>query len=237
FMPRTRIGDTSILDIVKISEFEFNEFFESVVITGTETETNLTQRFNEYFPGQGIIVAGSNITVTTGTTTVSIASTGGGGGGGEYSLIRDEKANGSDGGTFTQGAWRTRDLNTIVTSGTEGISLASNQFTLPAGTYRAWAYLPAHACFHHRARVQNITDGTTTLFGTPAFASNSASIVPNSGQFAQVAGEFTISSSKTFEVQHFCATTKATDGLGAGGTSSTSTNVEIFTYIELVKVA
>ena len=49
--------------------------------------------------------------------------------------MRDEKANGTQGGTFTSGSWYTRDLNTVVTNEINGASLSSNQFTLPAGDY------------------------------------------------------------------------------------------------------
>ena len=31
-----------------------------------------------------------------------------------YAIICDQKANDTDGGTFTSGAWRTRDLNTCL---------------------------------------------------------------------------------------------------------------------------
>src|SRR5690242_14620433 len=51
-------------------------------------------------------------------------------------LVADDAA----GGTFTSGAWRTRTLNEELRN-TLGASLASNQITLPAGSYYAewWA--------------------------------------------------------------------------------------------------
>lgn len=381
-MPRTRISDTNIRDVVNISELELNEFFESVVITGTETETELLQRFNEYFPGQGIIQAGANITVTTGTTSITIASTGGGGGGGssafigagnivvisgvptagevtvsgepnnqfeitqpshgfspgtaifhtgsewtaakandsetlgthivqstsgdnfvviqvgrttieshgltvgeyyfvtatgtsgtldvdepssgfsnplvyvegsdivhvlpfrpsaiapssssgEYSLIRDEKTSGTDGGTFTSGAWRTRDLNTIVVSGTTGVELDSNQLTLPGGTYRIDARAPAHFVNTHKARLQNITDGTTVDEGSSE-KSNDDTSQGESTQASIIRTQFTIATFKAFEIQHQCQTTTNTNGFGVATTFST--NNEIYTIVEILKV-
>lgn len=52
-------------------------------------------------------------------------------------VIQDQKSSGTDGGTFTSGAWRTRTLNTTVlnTIGA-GFSLSSNQFTLAAAPIR-----------------------------------------------------------------------------------------------------
>jgi len=108
------------------------ESFEAGVITGTSSETELIQRFNEYFPGQGIIVAGSNITVTTGTTTVTIASTGGGGGGGESA--------------FT-GAGNVVVISGVPTAGEVTVSgEPNNQFTV---TQASHGFSAANAIFHN----------------------------------------------------------------------------------------
>ena len=40
--------------------------------------------------------------------------------------IQDQKPQGTYGGTFTAGAWRTRDLNTVLTNTITGASLAAN---------------------------------------------------------------------------------------------------------------
>jgi len=74
-MVRTRIREEQGEDIGFVSELEFNDFFADVVITGTENTTELVQNFQEYFPGQGLITAGSGIIVTTGTNFVQIDST------------------------------------------------------------------------------------------------------------------------------------------------------------------
>jgi len=71
-MVRTRIRGEQGEDISFVSEQEFNDFFADVVITGTENDTSITQIFEEYFPGRGLITAGSGIIVTTGTQTVGI---------------------------------------------------------------------------------------------------------------------------------------------------------------------
>lgn len=49
---------------------------------------------------------------------------------------------GTHGGTFTAGAWRTRDLNTVLTNTISGASLSNNQITLPAGKYYVEASAP-----------------------------------------------------------------------------------------------
>ena len=71
-MIRTRIRNDQSQDIGFVSESELNEFFDDVVITGTVDETTIQKTFDSYFPGRGLIVAGSGVIVTTGTNFVQI---------------------------------------------------------------------------------------------------------------------------------------------------------------------
>lgn len=75
-MVRTRIHDDQVVDESFVSETELNNFFVSVVITGTENNTSITTTFDEYFPNRGLITAGSGISVVTGTNFVKITNTG-----------------------------------------------------------------------------------------------------------------------------------------------------------------
>ncbi len=127
--------------------------------------------------------------------------------------VRDEKATTVSGGTFTSGADRTRDLNTVVVNLITGASLAANQVTLPNGTYRLRARAPASQVERHRAKWRNITDGTDELLGGSGhFPSTTVS------SDANVWGRFTVSGGpKVFELRHRCATTRATNGFGIDG--------------------
>jgi hypothetical protein len=127
-----------------------------------------------------------------------------------FAIFQDNKAISTAGGTFTSGAWRTRDLQTTQVNNITGASLASNQITLPAGTYVVLANAPAYAVFRHQSRLQNITDSTTTLTGTIEFTSTSNQVVTRSF----IIGQFTITGSKVFEVQHRASDTKNGDGFG-----------------------
>src|SRR5690606_24299823 len=93
----------------------------------------------------------------------------------DYILIQDRKPDGTTGGTFTAGSWQTRDLNTEVVDTGNHATLSSNQITLAAGTYRVRAIAPARAVNNHRARFQNVSDGTTAAMGSNAGNSNSSS--------------------------------------------------------------
>lgn len=77
-MPRTRIRSDQEQDISFVSEKELNQFFDSVVITGTVDDTNVIQSFNDYFPGRNLVVAGPGIVVATGTGFVQLSTTGSG---------------------------------------------------------------------------------------------------------------------------------------------------------------
>lgn len=146
----------------------------------------------------------------------------------EYIYITDTEASGTDSGTFTLGAWRTRILNTINEDETKQVTLSSNQFTLPAGKYEIFATAPAFRVHPHQARMQNITDAVTTLLGTSEHTSNTDN--PNTRSI--IFGIFEITSSKTFEIQHQCTTTGATNGFGVAA----SFTDEIYTTVQLWRI-
>lgn len=143
-----------------------------------------------------------------------------------YIYIRDEKASGTDGGTFTTGAWRTRDLNTEVVDTGNNASVAANQITLAAGTYRFRVQAPAFRVAQHQVKLVNITD-TIAYIGTSAFTTG-VDVTTSSW----VEGRFTIAAPKVFEVQHQSSQTRATDGFGAA--TGFAVNC-VYTEIELWK--
>lgn len=146
----------------------------------------------------------------------------------DYINLRDQKAQNTAGGTATSGAWRTRDLNTKAIDTGSICTLSGNQFTLPVGTYRIKVSAPAYHVDRHQARLQNITDATTTLVGTSELSLSGGYATTRSF----IEGEFTIATSKTFEVQHQVQTTDATQGFGAEANFTT----EVYTIVEIWRV-
>lgn len=142
-----------------------------------------------------------------------------------YVLVRDEKASGTDGGTFTSGAWQTRDINTEETDTDNLATVSSNQIILQPGTYRCDIIAPAVEVLEHKLRLQNITDATTELIGTSAHSEKSASSI--------LRGLFTIAVAKTLEVQHQAVSTKATIGFGRAAAFGV---VEVYTVAEFQKL-
>jgi len=141
----------------------------------------------------------------------------------------DEKSNNTAGGTFNDGAWRIRTLNTYD-GDSSIVSVSSNQFTLDAGTYDIDASAPAYKVGEHVTRLQNITDTETTLTGLPAMSGNGDATQTRS----DLIGRFTIAGTKTFEFQHACELDVVTNGLGRPAGLGI---VEKYAFIKLTKVA
>lgn len=143
-------------------------------------------------------------------------------------VVQDAKATTTDGGTFTQGAWRTRTLQTTVHNSISGATLVANQISLPAGSYRVDAWAVGHEVLSHQIRVRNVTAGTTVAVGSN-IKSTAAS---NVGAISQVSGgRFTLTTTSLIELQHYCEQTKATDGFGRAnsfGENEVYANVEIY---------
>lgn len=132
-------------------------------------------------------------------------------------VFQDRKAFNVNGGTFSNNAWRTRDLNTtVITSGSE-VVLSSNQLTItpPLDTASPAKYLvestaPAFAVRSHISRIQDLTNNVTLVFGTSEF-NNGTSAVGRS----LILDSFSVSSpSIVVELQHFCQSNKNNEGFG-----------------------
>lgn len=151
----------------------------------------------------------------------------------QYACFVDEKAAGTDGGSFSSGDWRTRVLNTTRgTNSITGSSLSSNQFILPSGIYRISASAPAYYVNSHIAKLRNITDSLDTIIGTCEFTTTGATGDDTNKSF--INGIFTINNQKTFEIQHRCSTTNSTTGFGKGVNFSV---VNIYTVVEIWKLS
>ena len=156
-----------------------------------------------------------------------------------YAIIADVKASNANGGTFTSGDWRTRDLNTEISDEDGMVSISSNQFTLAAGSYLIIFTAPAMRVGGNQTRLYNATTSAEVQRGQLAFSStNSVSSADKSTGYARVV----ISGSTVFEIQHRGFDTEATFGFGAGTAggvdwSASGTNGCIYTTVEIYKEA
>ena len=147
----------------------------------------------------------------------------------EYAQVRDEKPDGTPGGTFVSGAWRTRDLTVEAQDNDNLLTLAANQITLIAGTYYTRIKAPALRVQSNIIRLYNFTDGVVVLLGTneyseaTPFGSHSSSVI---------SGVFTIAAPKVLEVQHHCFLTRTIHGFGGSVFTSAPQPVEVYTVAE-----
>lgn len=144
--------------------------------------------------------------------------------------IQDQKASGTDGGTFTSGSWQTRTLNTSITNEITSASLAANQITLPSGTYYIEAWGNALQVDSHKIKLYNTTDASDTLLGSSEYCGSGSAQVTKS----VLSGRFTIGSAKVFELRHRCSTTNASNGYGNANTFSV---IEVYADVRIWKVA
>ena len=172
--------------------------------------------------------------ITDGTITSADLAAGVGAGKFESALlhVRDEKANGTDGGTNINGSPSTfepRTLNTVMTNEISGASLASNKITLPAGTYFIYARVPAFNVDRHKTKLRNTTDSSDTLIGSNSYVSGSSIQVDS-----WIIGRFTIAGTKEFQIHYRNQTVSTNTGLGLGHTYGV---LEVYTDVQIWKVA
>lgn len=149
--------------------------------------------------------------------------------GAPHVILEEQQTSGTNGGTFTSGADRTRTLNTEVRDFFDLCTLSSNQFTLGAGTYAIRWSAPAYQVNSHQTLLYNVTDTAEVKRGTNAVANAGSQSQSLSVGLAIV----TIASSKAFELRHRCQTTRSTDGLGLAGSFGT----EVYSRVEITKIA
>jgi hypothetical protein len=144
-------------------------------------------------------------------------------------LVVDEKPQHSTGGTFTEGAWRTRDLNTIKHDSEDLIDVVDNVVTVKnAGTYLVIGSAPCYRGTYHQLRLRNIDIGSTAITGQNSHAHQANTVQTH----AFLTGVITIAASTDYELQHICYSTQATNGFGLPCYSGP----EIFASLLIIKM-
>ena len=184
------------------------------------------------FDGSGNATFPANITCS-GTATGF-----GGGKFASYAIISDTKASNTNGGTFTNGAWRTRDLQTENADADGIVSISSNQFTLQAGSYLIKFQSTGFKVDRHITRLRDITNSANKGYGISALANVSSDSTTTSAGMAKV----TISGATVYEIQHACQTTKSANGMGtfnyidtSGSYTDNTEPSSVFTIVEIYK--
>lgn len=145
--------------------------------------------------------------------------------------VQDQKTSGTNGGTFDSGAWRTRVLNTELTNTITGASLASDQITLPPGTYKINASAPAYDITYHQAILYDTTGLVDLIGGTSEYARADAGGENQTRSF--VNGIFILSIESVLELRH---RSNASSGSGFGLGTIFTTDHETFTDVFIEKI-
>lgn len=148
--------------------------------------------------------------------------------------LQHKESSGTNGGTNSTGSWQTRTLNTEVTDEI-GSTLSSNQFTLPAGTYYIDGWAVAFRVNNHKSKLKNITDSSDEILGSVGYTTNSGGTGSTNMSFMR--GRFTITDTKTFEIQTYTQTQQSNTGLGESGGSDTGSTDEIYVDISIVRIS
>jgi len=147
----------------------------------------------------------------------------------DIAIFNETQASGTDGGTFTSGAWQKRTLNTTVVNNIASCTLTSSVISLPAGTYRIFGTAPCWGNLTNiQARIANTTD-SLYYYGQAGYWGSG---VASTG-WSVVETVVTITGTKNFELQHRCGTTVATNGLGIGANFGTST---VFSQLAITRI-
>lgn len=146
---------------------------------------------------------------------------------GDYCVVQEQQVQGTNGGTAVAGSWLTRVLNTIVVDTGGVCSLATNQMTLTAGTYRMRARAPGYTVDRQKIRLYNVTDAVVIESGQSDFCG----AYDAGTSWATLECRFTIAAGRALEIQHQVQSTSATYGLGVQSGFGT----EVFTTVVLEK--
>jgi len=179
--------------------------------------------------------AGTNDTLAvTPLKLATYSGLGGGGGGGlfkGYAVFRHEETAGTDGGSLTSGAWRTRDLNATEYNGITGASLASSQVTLPAGTYYARSRQETIQVAQFKTRIYDTTGAAELVVGDSGWDDTSG----GGRGYGCDTGRFTLSVESVIELQVIGTTTQATNGMGVEAHNHVTGGVtkEVYATLEI----
>ncbi len=142
-------------------------------------------------------------------------------GGGRVCYLADEKASGTHGGTFTAGGWVDRVVTELADPwGLCSVSGGVN-ITLAAGTWEFEVKAPAYRCGAHQARIWDVTGNTAGWQGS----SEISPISDDAATSSSVQGVLYLAEARVIKIQHRCAVTRDTDGLG----KATGFGLEVYT--------
>ena len=162
---------------------------------------------------------GSNVTFPAGGTGNPIS----------VAVIADEKAYNQDGGNSSVG-WQDRELNTKISDPDVIVSIASDQFTLGAGTYLIMWSVPGYRTLRHFSLLHDVTAGVDLKVSQTAYNITTGSTqTSSSGSYIH-----TITSSNTYKIRQYFEDAETTFGKGVA--HDVSGYNSIYTLVNIYKL-
>lgn len=144
-------------------------------------------------------------------------------------IIKDQKAQGTNGGTFTSGAWQERELNTLTEIGDSDVSIAANVITLLRGKYLVEIECPAFGVGAHQCRLYDNDAGAAVAYGSTENGAISGNPVHSRSKLLHI---LEIAGTVHYKVEHKCETTIANNGFGQYG----NLGPEVYTQVKITKL-
>lgn len=148
--------------------------------------------------------------------------------GAPHIVARHLLASGTAGGATSATTWHTRPLSSVRNAVT-GASIASNQITLPSGTYHVRAWHVVNRVDFHQIGLYSVSNTSYFATGTGSYASQANS----QGGFAELSHVMTLAASTVFELRSYASAAQAVNGLGNPASSGQS---EVYAAIEITKL-
>ena len=178
-----------------------------------------------------------NVTFPANATCSGTATGFGGGKFASYAIIGDQKSSTTAGGTFTTGAWRTRDLTESVRLSNIGGSLSNNEFSLVGGTYVIEFNCPSVYVNYSSTRLWNVSageevgTGATNTVCQHGYIRNVNYVGHN--RIYQKSAKIILTGITTFRIEHQCSYYGNTVGFGFNW--SDSPNGNYYTMVRIYK--
>lgn len=190
---------------------------------------------NKSDPTKKLVFDASAI-ATAGTTTITFPKLGGTLSAVQVATFRNQQNEGTAGGGTTSGAFVSQvPLNTFDDPDSIGVSLASNQFTLPAGRYFIQARAPFFTVQDFQIRLYNVTGASVVKYGSNGYSGNTASSAYTQ-DWSVINTSVTIAASTTFQLDYRCTISVATNGQGVVSNGVVvSGHKEIYAEVIVVK--
>ncbi|MEH2377617.1 MAG: hypothetical protein V7K27_01750 [Nostoc sp.] len=153
----------------------------------------------------------------------------------QFIQLLDRKDSGVDGGMAVDSAWTNRELNTITMDETAEVTLLSNKFVLPKGSYEIFARANFYSTNATRIRLWDNTSNSLILLSSNAYIPGTSRSANNYSDVL-LSGKFSLDNSRSLSLDYYCSSPQSSSANLGGAEIETGVS-EIYTCIDFRKVS